>query len=30
MTTQSHMLFRDEQYKIQWEQITNDEMDTVG
>ena len=23
MTTQSHMLFRDEQYKIQWEQITN-------
>ena len=23
MTTQSHMLFRDERYKIQWEQITN-------
>ena len=23
MTTQSHMLFRDERFKIQWEQITN-------
>ena len=23
LTTQSHMLFRDERYKIQWEQITN-------